>query len=140
MGAEVPAGQSLNETYCEMYDIDDFSEILNTEKEGYTFGGWFTDENCTKGNEFDFSSPVTADTTIYAKWIVVQNDTVDKVEDTNATIETETPTDINTESSVIVDTDNPQTGVGNGIWIWIVLLVVSVGVILAITIKGKNQK
>ena len=93
-----------------------------------------------KTYEFDFSSPVTADTTIYAKWIVVQNDTVDKVEDTNATIETETPTDINTESSVIVDTDNPQTGVGNGIWIWIVLLVVSAGVILAITIKGKNQK
>lgn len=140
MAAKVPVGQSLNETYCKMYEVDDFSEILNTKKEGYIFGGWFTDENCTKGNEFDFSSPVTADTTIYAKWIVVQNDTVDKVEDTNATIETETPTDINTESSVIVDTDNPQTGVGNGIWIWIVLLVVSAGVILAITIKGKNQK
>lgn len=33
---------------------------------GYTFGGWFTDAACTKA--YDFSSPVTADLTLYAKW------------------------------------------------------------------------
>lgn len=35
-------------------------------RDGYTFGGWFTDEACTQA--YDFSTPVTADLTLYAKW------------------------------------------------------------------------
>ena len=35
-------------------------------REGYTFGGWYTDEACTQA--YDFSTPVTADMTLYAKW------------------------------------------------------------------------
>lgn len=35
-------------------------------RDGYTFGGWFTDEACTQA--YDFSMPVTADLTLYAKW------------------------------------------------------------------------
>ena len=34
--------------------------------EGYTFGGWYTDK--TYNTEFDFTKPITGDTTIYAKW------------------------------------------------------------------------
>ena len=34
---------------------------------GYTFAGWYTDAACTKA--YDFSSPVTADMTLYAKWV-----------------------------------------------------------------------
>ncbi|MBQ9910371.1 MAG: InlB B-repeat-containing protein, partial [Lachnospiraceae bacterium] len=33
---------------------------------GWTFGGWYLEEACT--NAFDFSTPVTADITLYAKW------------------------------------------------------------------------
>ena len=33
---------------------------------GYTFGGWYTDEACTQA--YDFSTPVTADLTLFAKW------------------------------------------------------------------------
>ena len=36
-------------------------------REGYTFAGWYTDEACTKA--YDFSVVVTADMTLYAKWI-----------------------------------------------------------------------
>lgn len=36
-------------------------------KEGYKFGGWYTDETLT--NAFSFSSAITQDTTLYAKWI-----------------------------------------------------------------------
>lgn len=36
-------------------------------REGYTFAGWYTDESCTKA--YDFSVAVTADMTLYAKWI-----------------------------------------------------------------------
>lgn len=35
-------------------------------RDGYTFGGWFTDEARTQA--YDFSTPVTADLTLYAKW------------------------------------------------------------------------
>ncbi|WP_158566197.1 DUF4430 domain-containing protein [Collinsella sp. AM42-18AC] len=35
-------------------------------RDGYTFGGWFTDETCTQA--YDFSMPVTVDLTLYAKW------------------------------------------------------------------------
>ena len=35
---------------------------------GFTFGGWYTDENCTDGNEYNFTAPVTANFTLYAKW------------------------------------------------------------------------
>lgn len=33
---------------------------------GYTFAGWYADAACTQ--EWDFSTPVTAATTLYAKW------------------------------------------------------------------------
>lgn len=36
-------------------------------REGYTFAGWYTDEACTEA--YDFSAAVTADMTLYAKWI-----------------------------------------------------------------------
>lgn len=35
-------------------------------RDGYAFGGWYTDEACTQA--YDFSTPVTADLTLYAKW------------------------------------------------------------------------
>ena len=35
---------------------------------GYTFGGWYTDKDCTEGNEFTFESELADNTTIYAKW------------------------------------------------------------------------
>ena len=34
--------------------------------EGYTFNGWYTDHTCT--TEFKFSTPITGDTKVYAKW------------------------------------------------------------------------
>lgn len=35
-------------------------------EEGYTFIGWYTDHTCT--TEFDFRTPITGDTKVYAKW------------------------------------------------------------------------
>lgn len=34
--------------------------------EGYTFDGWYTDDNYSK--KFDFTKPITSNTTVYAKW------------------------------------------------------------------------
>ncbi|MBP1534303.1 MAG: InlB B-repeat-containing protein, partial [Ruminococcus sp.] len=36
--------------------------------EGWSFGGWYTDAECTDGNAWDFTSGVTSDMTLYALW------------------------------------------------------------------------
>ena len=41
---------------------------LEMRRNGYTFGGWYTNQACTAGNEFDFGHELTANTDIYAKW------------------------------------------------------------------------
>ena len=40
-------------------------------REGYTFGGWYEDAECTDSRKFDFDtqSQVMTDTTLFAKWI-----------------------------------------------------------------------
>ncbi len=35
--------------------------------DGYSFGGWYTDVNCTTA--YDFNTPVNTDITLYAKWL-----------------------------------------------------------------------
>lgn len=42
------------------------------EAEGFTFGGWFTEEACE--NEFDFDSKLDKDTVVYAKWTEAKSD------------------------------------------------------------------
>jgi uncharacterized repeat protein (TIGR02543 family) len=39
---------------------------------GYTFAGWFTEKN-GGGTEFKANTPVTADITVYAKWVAVSS-------------------------------------------------------------------
>lgn len=44
----------------------DTGNLTIPEVEGFTFDGWYTDDTHTK--EFDFSTPITSNTTVYAKW------------------------------------------------------------------------
>ena len=46
---------------------DKAAKPADPQKEGYTFEGWYTDEDLTE--EYDFNTPVTADVIVYAKWI-----------------------------------------------------------------------
>lgn len=62
------------------FDTDEGSDVADVEtaydtiidsptdptKDHYSFLGWYTDEGCT--TEFDFSTPITSDITLYAKW------------------------------------------------------------------------
>ena len=72
----------LNDTYYTVtFDSDGGSEVASqsvlsgttaTEpvaptKTDYEFDGWYTDSELT--NEYDFSTPVTADIILYAKWV-----------------------------------------------------------------------
>lgn len=60
----VPVDCSINEIYCDFYEVEDMSQIFKTEKEGYTFLGWFTDS----GEQFSFDDAIEADMTLTAKW------------------------------------------------------------------------
>ena len=44
----------------------DTDELTIPEVDGYTFGGWYADEKHTI--DFNFSTPITHDTKVYAKW------------------------------------------------------------------------
>lgn len=43
----------------------------NPTKEGYTFGGWYTNSSCT--DAWNFNSAITKDMTLYAKWTEVSS-------------------------------------------------------------------
>ncbi len=46
----------------------------NPTRIGYIFGGWYDNEDC-EGSIFDFTAIVTSDTTLYAKWVKIENAT-----------------------------------------------------------------
>ena len=60
------------------YDMKHYGDVLtgievnvdhaDPVREGYTFGGWFTDEECTEEYEFD-RDPLVDDLDLYAKWV-----------------------------------------------------------------------
>ncbi len=57
----VDEGQETKVSYDHGQKID-----RPLEREGYDFGGWFTDKECTTA--YDAEAPVTGDMTLYAKW------------------------------------------------------------------------
>ena len=70
-------------TYTVTFDVDGGSAIdpqtvdhgakatkpADPTKGGHNFGGWYTDDTLT--TEFDFDTPITDDTTIYARWALL---------------------------------------------------------------------
>lgn len=46
--------------------VTEIGKLTAPTVEGYTFDGWYADENRTI--EFDFTKPITSNTTVYAKW------------------------------------------------------------------------
>lgn len=80
-------------------------------KEGYTFDDWYTDKELTAA--YDFGSGVTANITLYAKWIA---DEVQEPSEDN-TDEVQSPADDNNEQSPITDEwVNPFNDVSEKDW------------------------
>ncbi len=48
----------------------------NPQKEGYTFGGWYTDPECKEGTEFKPDTPISNNITVYAKWNLITKPTL----------------------------------------------------------------
>ena len=85
-------------------------------RSGYAFGGWYTDAACTAA--YNFSSGVTEDLILYAKW-------------TEAT-----------DDASQVESNMPQTGDNTKLVLWAVLLGLSfigIAVVLVQTVRSKRN-
>lgn len=49
---------------------DEITKPSNPTRTGYTFAGWYADEDLTTLYDFDDQTALTDDTTLYAKWLV----------------------------------------------------------------------
>ena len=84
--------ESTTNQVVEVADGETVARPADPVCEGWTFLGWYTDAQLTQ--EFDFSTPVTADMTLYAKWQQNAEQPGEGTTDDGAddTTSTETPT------------------------------------------------
>ena len=78
---------------------------------GWKFGGWYKEKECT--NAFDFSTAVTGNITLYAKW---------------------------TQNSGGGSTDSPKTGDNSHLTLWLALSAISAGGIIGLTVYSRKRK
>ena len=67
-------GKGTNFTQ-EVYENRTIAAPATPTTSGFVFGGWYTNQSCT--NAFDFSTPITANRTLYAKWVQAMTVTFD---------------------------------------------------------------
>ena len=114
-----PAAQTVKKGSCAV-------EPTMTEVSGYTFSGWYTEQACI--NRYDFSSQVSSDMILYAKWAsntqnqenTPDDDTDDNGSKTGDGDDEKTEDSEKTEKTGIESTEeNPQTGDTSGTPLWI---------------------
>lgn len=126
-GVPVPAGWSANQTYCEKFAVEDMVEILQGERDGFRFDGFYTDEACTDGCEYDFDTPVTEDMTIYAKWTALDAPGTDDIGNSVPS----------TDGSAVDNTDNGENA---PVVLWIVVAVLGcAGIAVAVYFLKKRK-
>lgn len=94
------------DTVVKVTDGDKASKPADPTRDGYEFAGWFSDEALTRA--YDFSSAVTGDVTLYAKW------NANKSDDTKPGTNPETKTWKVTFVDGIDSTDDPRVEVKDG--------------------------
>ena len=67
------------------------SRPYDPEKEGYLFDGWYSDKELTE--EFDFLTPINANTTVYAKWAEPEEEPEEIIPEPTEEPEPEVPED-----------------------------------------------
>ena len=75
-------GESVPSQTVDIYGTS--TEPKTPKKSGYTFDGWYTDESLT--HQFDFTSSIISDYTLYAKWIPTSSTTTTGNTSTSTTV------------------------------------------------------
>lgn len=106
-------------------------------KDGYAFGGWYLDKEMTTA--YDFSTAVTKDITLYAKWTAsAAADTPESTDSsgTAGTTDTTDPSSSNstkstpaTRTSAVASGNGgtAKTGDDSSMWMWILLVLTGAG-------------
>lgn len=116
-------GGSLTTRYTVTFDTQGGSEIDSIRvtrngtvtkpekptKDGYIFEGWFTDKDCTQA--YDFSTRVTKNITLYAKW------TEEQIEDPDNPTDPDEP-DNPDEPAPPSEWENPYSDVAESDWFY----------------------
>lgn len=63
---------STSEPYEKKYKMDDVVTVDEPSKAGYTFAGWYTTPTFEPGSEWENGSPITKNTSIYAKYDIAE--------------------------------------------------------------------
>ena len=114
-------------------------------REGYVFGGWYTDEACTEAFDFE-NAVVTEDMTLYAKWTKIDDGEEEKPEDPGTP---EKPGDVQKpgqadDSSKDVQTGKdavtPKTGDNTQLPFGYAAAVIGAGVLAATAAKRRKTK
>lgn len=79
--------------FAEYFDFDVSVAPDEPTKDDYTFGGWYTDEDCTDGNKYTFGQTVDEDFNLYAKWTKVVEEPTTEPTDESTTSPADEPTD-----------------------------------------------
>ena len=105
-------------------------------REGYTFGGWYTEAACTTA--YDFTTPVTGPLTIYAKWT---ENTAPTPVPAESPASTGTPSPRPMDGPIASPGTTPNTGDGNLLWPWILLMAFSFAELVIIAVfRYRNKK
>lgn len=119
---------------------DTFTSPVPTEREGYTFEGWYADEELTELFDFETLAEESGDVSIYAKWAENQVTPPETTADTTTTAtETETTSSADTSST----DGQPVTPSGNKKTVAIVIIsivIVLQAVVVVLIIKAKKKK
>ena len=103
--------------------------LTNPTREGFTFDDWYADSAFT--TKFNFDEPITANTTVYAKWTSSATVTPTPTPATNTTT---TPTTTTTPKD---DSSLPQTGDAGD---YAIFALIAVFVVVSIVALAKTKK
>lgn len=98
--------------------------VTNPTRDSYTFDDWYADKAYT--TKFDFTQPITANTTVYAKWT------------SSAAVPTPTPTPTPTpKASTTDDSSLPQTGDASD---YAIFALIGLSAVISIVAFAKTKK
>ncbi len=113
------------------------TEPTNPTKDGYTFLGWYTDEALT--TEYDFSTSVNEDITLYAKWIEViieDNEEPAKGDEDPVVVEEVKQEEKKVEPVTVVENNNTATATNASLFS---LMGVSAAAVFGFLFKKRND-
>ena len=109
----------------------------NPTKDGFTFAGWYRDKDLTQ--EFDFDEPITADTTVYAKWAKKTDPDSDKPDTKDNDPDKKNNEPEQAPGNTVNPAGSPNTGNKDGM-IFGVMIVSIIGIMSALRKRRREHK